>query len=110
MIKKIFYRSSIPDRTVQDTFLFSVRDLFIVARLLFFVSVCSFAQDTTEVHQETVLIPDSTLEIDSVLISGNEHTQEMVILREMSLKPGIRITSEALQYDQARIYSVGLFT
>jgi outer membrane protein assembly factor BamA len=110
MIKKIFYRSSIPDRTVQDTFLFSVRDLFIVAGLLFFVSVCSFAQDTTEVHQETVLIPDSTLEIDSVLISGNEHTQEMVILREMSLKPGIRITSEALQYDQARIYSVGLFT
>lgn len=48
--------------------------------------------------------------IDTILISGNTSTRDYVILNEMSLKPGVVPTHEAMQYDRARIYSLGLFT
>jgi outer membrane protein insertion porin family len=44
-----------------------------------------------------------------VQIIGNDHTKEMVILREMEMKPGALITERALRYDEARITSLGLF-
>jgi outer membrane protein assembly factor BamA len=110
MTKMDFMRSSIPNGSERDTFLFSVLGIWVAVGLLFLFAEIDFAQDTTGVQRGSVLNPDSTLMVDSVLISGNEHTKDMVILREMSLKPGSRITPEAVQYDQARIYSVGLFT
>jgi outer membrane protein assembly factor BamA len=52
---------------------------------------------------------DTVLIVKDIVILGNEKTQEHVILREMSLKVGERITSTALEYDKNRIYSLQLF-
>lgn len=51
---------------------------------------------------------DSLL-VKEILIQGNETTKEHVILREMSLKVGDRVTPEALERDRNRIYSLQLF-
>jgi outer membrane protein assembly factor BamA len=54
-------------------------------------------------------IPDSLWTVDSVIITGNQETKEFVILREMTLRSGSRITKNALEFDQNRIYSLRLF-
>jgi outer membrane protein assembly factor BamA len=48
--------------------------------------------------------------IDTVLIFGNTTTRDYVIVNEMTIRPGTPVTAELLQYDRARIYSLGLFT
>ncbi|HSQ75281.1 MAG TPA: BamA/TamA family outer membrane protein [Bacteroidota bacterium] len=48
--------------------------------------------------------------IDTVLIIGNTTTRDYVIVNEMTIRPGTPVTAELLQYDRARIYSLGLFT
>lgn len=48
--------------------------------------------------------------IDTIIVTGNEHTKEYVILNEMTLKPGSKATPEAIEFDRNRIYSLGLFT
>lgn len=52
---------------------------------------------------------DSARRVASVSIAGNTRTKEFVILREMSLRSGSRITRELLEFDKNRIYSLGLF-
>jgi outer membrane protein insertion porin family len=47
--------------------------------------------------------------IDRIIIRGNEVTKDYVILREMSLKPGDTLSLKAAEYDQNRVYSLGLF-
>lgn len=54
-------------------------------------------------------LPDSVYSVDSTIIFGNSVTKDFVILREMSLRPGSLITSGLIQYDESRIYSLGLF-
>jgi outer membrane protein assembly factor BamA len=53
--------------------------------------------------------PDSVFTVSGIRITGNEHTKEFVITREMTLQPGRRVTNELLRYDQNRIMSLGLF-
>ena len=48
--------------------------------------------------------------IDTIIVSGNEHTKEYVILNEMTLQAGSVPTPEAIEFDRNRIYSLGLFT
>ena len=71
--------------------------------LLFICSLLSlqfsYAQDTSVTN----------LIVDRVVIQGNEHTKDFVILREMTLKPGVLISQQLLEYDKNRIYSLGLF-
>ncbi len=52
---------------------------------------------------------DSLPVVDTVVLVGNAHTKDFVILREMSLGPGVRITPQLLEYDKNRIYSLRLF-
>jgi outer membrane protein assembly factor BamA len=54
-------------------------------------------------------IPDSLWTVDSVIITGNQETKDFVILREMSLHHGSRVTKGAIEFDQNRIYSLRLF-
>ena len=54
-------------------------------------------------------VPDSIWTVDTVRIVGNVHTKGFVILREMTLKPGLAITRNLLEYDRNRIYSLRLF-
>ncbi len=48
--------------------------------------------------------------IDTVIILGNRKTKDYVIRDEMTLKPGMKATDEAIDFDRGRIYSLGLFT
>jgi outer membrane protein assembly factor BamA len=52
----------------------------------------------------------STLRIDTILVFGNRKTKDFVILDEMTLRKGMVVTSDAIEYDRSRIYSLGLFT
>ncbi|MFI5251515.1 MAG: POTRA domain-containing protein [Bacteroidota bacterium] len=104
------YGIRIPERTLRDTFFSRALRLLYLLGLFFLPMQYAFSQDSSAVHRDTLSGFDAPLTLDSVIISGNEHTKDMVILREMSLKPGMQMTPEYLQYDQARIYSVGLFT
>ncbi len=52
---------------------------------------------------------DSLWTVDTIVVTGNEHTKDFVVRREMSLKPGSRITKSLLEYDQNRVYSLRLF-
>ncbi len=72
-----------------------VVNLFIFAVLTTFYTYCN--------HN------DSSKVVSCVVIEGNEVTKPEVILREMSLAPGMPITSEAIQQDQNQIYNLGLF-
>jgi outer membrane protein assembly factor BamA len=48
--------------------------------------------------------------VDTVIVIGNKVTKDYIILREMELKPGVKISEEALEFDKSRVYSLGLFT
>lgn len=52
---------------------------------------------------------DSTLYVKRVVVYGNEMTKEYIILREMSVRVGDKLTAEVLQQDQKRIYNLQLF-
>jgi outer membrane protein assembly factor BamA len=54
-------------------------------------------------------VPDSIWTLDTIRVLGNFHTKSFVILREMTLKPGLPITRNLLEYDRSRIYSLRLF-
>jgi outer membrane protein assembly factor BamA len=72
---------------------------------LIFLSIPLFAQDSSSVISSAL----TPVTIDRVVIRGNEVTKDYVILREMSLKPGDTLSQKAAEYDQNRIYSLGLF-
>jgi outer membrane protein assembly factor BamA len=48
--------------------------------------------------------------IDTVIVTTDGDTKPYVILNEMSLQKGMGVTTEAVEYDRNRIYSLGLFT
>lgn len=48
--------------------------------------------------------------VDSVAITGNTRTKDYVILREMTLKPGMVLTDTELKNDLRRIYNLNLFS
>ncbi|HUN66111.1 MAG TPA: BamA/TamA family outer membrane protein [Bacteroidota bacterium] len=70
---------------------------------------CLAAVQVNPAFGDTVGIPDSLWIVDSVIVTGNRETKDFVILREMTLVPGSRITTAELEFDQNRIYSLRLF-
>lgn len=47
--------------------------------------------------------------IDSILLTGNDITEEFIILRELTFTEGDTINFETADYNKERIYSLGLF-
>ncbi len=80
----------------------------IVLALLLLGSASSYCRQSEAPPDSEAAVSDS-LFVDTVIIVGNEHTKDFVILREMTLHPGMLITPERLEYDKSRIYSLGLF-
>ncbi len=87
-----------------------MRFLLLSVFLLVSTAYSCFCQDSVQVHSTVEDFPDSVFVVDTVTITGNAHTKDFVILREMSLHPGALITRDLLEYDKNRIYSLGLFT
>src|SRR5258706_1669284 len=84
-------------------------NLCFVHSVLFFCWIVPvFSQDSSVVSLSSSF-PDSIFIVRNIVLQGNSHTKDFVILREMTLKPGSPITQGALEYDKSRIYSLGLF-
>jgi outer membrane protein assembly factor BamA len=48
--------------------------------------------------------------VDSIIISGNDITEEEIILRELTFSPGDTLTEKLAYYNKERIFSLGIFT
>lgn len=48
--------------------------------------------------------------IDSIIVQGNDITEEEIILRELTFSSADTVNQKVLEYNKERIYSLGLFT
>lgn len=48
--------------------------------------------------------------LDSITITGNDITEEEIILRELTFSPGDTLTAEMVKYNKERVFSLGIFT
>lgn len=71
--------------------------------LLSFSSICASNGDTLSVNSVTNFL------VDSIIVSGNEITEEFIILREANFSVGDRINSDDLSFSKERIFSLNLF-
>ena len=55
-------------------------------------------------------ITSTGIRVDSILVQGNEITEEEIILRELTFNPKDTVSQALLNYNKERIYSLGLFT
>jgi len=79
---------------------------FIVYNFLFILTLANinFAQD-----QFITLTETDSIKIDSISISGNDITEEFVILREINIQEGDFVKNKTLDFNEERIFSLGLF-
>jgi outer membrane protein assembly factor BamA len=82
-----------------------IRRISYHAACLVFLPISLLAQDSSSVVASGL----EPVTIDRIVIRGNQVTKDYVILREMSLKPGDTLSLKGADYDQNRIYSMGLF-
>lgn len=54
--------------------------------------------------------PERSFVISEVVVSGNETTQDFIILREIPIKSGDEVSTSTLDFYKERVYSLGLFT
>ncbi len=80
-----------------------MRNLFPTALLVFVSSILVTIQCLGQNS------PDTLLRVRQVVVEGNETTKDFVILREMKLKRGEKLSRETIEHDQKRIYSLQLF-
>ena len=61
--------------------------------------------------QDTLKLTDKNqfVVIDSVLITGNDLTEEFIILRELNIGKGSKVNNELLSFNRERVYSLSLF-
>lgn len=59
---------------------------------------------------DSLIITNETwVKIDSIEITGNDITEEFVILRELTFKAGDTVNGEILSFNKERVYSLGIF-
>ena len=85
MIKKIFY--------------FSFLSVLIISSLGF-----AHGNDSLLTFKQKSFI------VDSIVVQGNDITEEEIILRELTFTPFDTLSQKILDYNKERIYSLGLFT
>ncbi len=87
----------------SDNFLAKfLRLIFFVIPL--FVSVSFAADNDTLFYKENY-----SFVVDSILIKGNDTTEESIILREMTFSAGDTLNSKLAEYNRERIYSLNIF-
>lgn len=70
---------------------------------LFFYSNLLAIPDSTSVSEKFYLV-------DSIAVSGNNITEDFIILRELNFGPGDIVSETQLQFNKERIFSLRLFT
>jgi outer membrane protein assembly factor BamA len=87
----------------------STKLIFLYFFLLLWCPSFLLSQDSLSIPLSPTSIIDSSFIIEKIILVGNSHTKDFVILREMMLKPGSAFSQEMMEYDKNRIYSLGLF-
>ncbi len=73
--------------------------------LLFYFSVNVYSQTVADTSGNNNL-PQV---IDSIKITGNDITEDFIILRELTFKIGDTVSTKTLNYNRERIFSLGIF-
>ncbi|MEW6508101.1 MAG: POTRA domain-containing protein [Bacteroidota bacterium] len=66
--------------------------------------------ENTEAIPDSLLVQEQTLRVDSISISGNDITEDFIILRELTFSTGDFVNTAVLQYNKERVFSLRLFT
>jgi len=86
--------------------IFSLKYLFTF--LFFFpilISQTIYAEET-----DSLLVKDTeSIRIDSIKISGNDITEEFIVLRELTFHAGETVTGKILRFNRERVFSLRLF-
>jgi outer membrane protein assembly factor BamA len=61
-------------------------------------------------QDSSLFINDEKFIVDSIKISGNDKTEDFIILRELTFKPGDSVSTKQLKYNRDRVFSLNLFT
>ena len=77
-----------------------------VITIFTFLSINLFAQN----NDTTFYSGDYSIRVDSILITGNEKTDEFIILNELTFHSGDNVNQKLLNYNRERVYSLGIFT
>ncbi|MBA4407398.1 hypothetical protein C0389_08995 [bacterium] len=78
--------------------------------LAVFLLVSVYNQKIFSEVPDSLLVKDSeTIRIDSIRISGNNITEDFIILRELTFQTGETVTGKTLRFNRERIYSLRLF-
>ena len=80
-----------------------VKNLLLIIVSIF--SLNTFAQD----NDSTVITGNYTVKIDTIIIRGNNITEDYIILRELTFKPGDTLTYKQASYNKDRVYSLDIF-
>ena len=79
----------------------------LLAFLIFFpFPVKLFAQN----NDTTFYSGKYSVKVDSILIKGNEKTDNFIILKELTFHTGDEVTPKILEFNRERVYSLGIFT
>lgn len=79
---------------------------------IFFTAIGFFILHVSQTHAvpDSAYVYEEEFEVDSIKIVGNETTEDFIILRELTFKPGSKVTSSELLYNRERVFSLRLFT
>lgn len=79
-------------------------------KYILFLFLINFSLDVFASNVDTLTIKDiEPVKIDSILIEGNNITEEFIILRELTFSSGDTVDSKILNYNRERVYSLGIF-
>ena len=92
-----------------------------IARIIFFIllflnTFCLFAQEVDSLKVATPdlflvqLDKESIIKIDTIIVVGNKLTDEKIILKELSFSVNDSINLSMIEYNELRVYDIGLFT
>ena len=73
--------------------------------LIFYLSVNAFSQTVVDSSAYNA----SPQLVDSIKVTGNDITEEFIILRELTFGVGDTVTLKTLNYNEERIFSLGIF-
>ena len=69
-----------------------------------------YNESNTEAQIEYDIQEGPLVEVSTIVVQGNEQTNEDVVLREIDFKPGDKLTSQNIGESEFRLQRLGLFT
>ncbi|RJP66600.1 MAG: hypothetical protein C4539_11210 [Ignavibacteriales bacterium] len=81
----------------------SIKNIFLLIYISLTVQVLCNNTDSLSV------LFKRNIEVDSIIITGNERTEPDIITRELTFKTGDLISKQDINFNRERVYSLGLF-